>query len=499
MNMKTDSNNFREKLAIFLFLSLILCAVLLPLAIAPIENNKYVDFALIFMYFLILIVIIFLSDSVLDMVFKKDTWSEKIKSFIVLILIYFFVALILSLGVYGTLSSFFEKNISLTFPEYGNYLIPAFSLSMLFAYRILYFTTDKYKPDVITYNYTLFAQSTISCYGIKKFLKSTIIGTLFFSFTITFLTDTGLTTISTNVPEFLSFTLQASIFVAIFEEMILFIMMNLPKNFIPESVNEHSKKNEETSLKFQNFMKQHPYFFMGLVIILVIIGSFTMDNWEPADADCYNTTVMEFFVEEIDSSITETSINGTHVLIPIVHINEKEALLTERSERLIDNNLVNSTFTGRALVVSTKKTNIPLFLTPSKNSINKSTELIDLSNVLTDFPTDYDVPIIYSMYKSGHDNFYGISSFNDMATVVSAHKYYFDKNSDTVIWIEVYGGTVQVMSYDVGIKSSNNSNNKIIYNILEFEKNKGNIRIFDNDSIDFSIFKCYSGLSFNNS
>ncbi len=504
MSTQDAPRDFNEKLAGFLFIFLSLLVISVPILSQSHEYNQYLNLLYLIIKISIAVVIISLSISLLNVEFTKETVRQQIVAFLLLVFIYYYFASFVSLGVHGTISSFYSENVSEIYPEYGTYLIPAFSLSILFVYRLFDFFIRKDNLKDLQISLLSGASFKISFTQVRNPLKGIIIGVLFLSLLSIFLSDIRISTISTNMIEFHLFALISSFIVASLEEVIHFISLNLrPIKLYDEDLQPAEAEKQKPS-KINEFVDKHKTVSIFLGVGAVVLVAFMVSTVNFPDEQCCNTTVLEISVEEIDSTAKKTFVNDTYALIPLVTINDQEKPLTERTEHLVSNKLVTFDYSERSLVVSTKKTTIPLLLVTNQDFASSSNEAVDMSKVLNSFPADYDISVIYSLYKNGHEKFYAAGLFQDSGTMVNAEKFFFaiDTNkSNVAIFINGGGTTFVRHPSKIHIVSLNETFSAGLVNLLEFERKENEIEVIGDDPLLLPLFNCsinQSGSTYNN-
>lgn len=497
MSTEKRDINSRNKIASLLFRLILILSIFAPIYFQKYEYNKYV---ILFNGILLFIVVFFLVFFIVALLEIKLNWGSAKQFFVsyfALVFVYFIIALSLNLGVYSTLNSFFPEAIWESYPEYGTYMIPTFSLSMVLTYRILndyYFSELAHKlTDSFVFPFGIEIQFPIK--EMKSIMKSFIIGLLFISFSVIGFSETTPAIITDNLDEFIVFSFISSITVASIELLILFLKNYLP----PEEIKDLAihmfhpgQTNKEYNKKLKKIAPNEKRKFLYICIFTIILLSiaFVSQNSNPVTSGCYNATVLEIDIKEIDTEIKQTSINDTSAIIPLVTIADKEKPLTNRIEDLKNNGFSNIEYSNKALDVSTGTIMYPLTLNVREKELSYSNKTVYLYTSLDAFPSDYDASIIYSFYKTGYKKCYLTSEFRDHVTMVFAKKIFFnlDEENRVAVIIDVTGYTTSIGNYDITILTSNQTIGKEIKNILEHDQSKANVQLLDSDPINLQLF-----------
>ena len=286
---------------------------------------------------------------------EKGKIKQIIFRFFVLVFLYHFITLIISIGIFGTISVFLPEKVSELFPEYEIYMVPTLSLSLLFLYRIFGLLEMELKlplPPMILSNTIL-----ISSKEMRRFLVDFIVGLLIMSMIAMFFFGAGIYTISKYVLELNLFVLTSSFVVASIELSIWYL-----KNYFSDGIKDirnnqalFFEPNEDLENKIKNFVQKIPksISILSLVVLFAVIILFS-----PSQSDnspiCCNTTVLEVNISEMAIKSTKITINEKSAKIPLLLVDGKQKPLTDRTEYLINNNIFSHEFINKSLKVSTE-------------------------------------------------------------------------------------------------------------------------------------------------
>lgn len=476
-----------------IFLLFVILLPFIPILAQQIEYNKYlillngilIFFSGIFSVYLLYLIFI-------NIQLEKGKIKQNIIRYVILIFIYYLITLLICVGIFSALSSLLSENLWETYPEYETYLVPTISLSMLLLCRILGFFErgiDLCFPTISSKSFS------ISPKEMKRIISDIIIGILFISMISVVFIGAGISNITENIVAFNLFVFTASIIVVSVEISIWYLRNNF-QDEIHKRISYHTHSaNEKGKLynKIKNLTDKHPklvylsfvIFIILAVILLIIITPKTFQI-------CNDTTIIEVTVTEIRTNNTETSINETGAIIPLVIIENKQKPLTERIEYLGDENLISYEFLNKSLEVSTKTGIFPLMIRSNKVGSNSSKTTVNLKNSLNCYPQDYDATIIYALYNNGYHNFSLACSFQDYGTMVFADKIFFnlDNKNNIAIYLHITGTTLSATDFTITIMTLNETVGKNIKVLLEEDRTKANIVFINEDPMNYVPFNC---------
>jgi hypothetical protein len=322
---------------------------------------------------------------------------------------------------------------------------------------------------------------------IKDILKGFIVGILLVSFSVVAFSKSQISIVTSNIGEFHLFSLVSSIIVAFIEFSVLFMIVHFPSAPL-KNQNEIYPIRENQRSKYIRILDENKkvrYAFYFVSILLVVALLFFSPN--EVVEQVQNVTVLEINFQVINSNVSHTSISNMGSIVPLVFVNEKQKPLTERMTGLMENNLGDISYSGKALEITTTNTIMPLTLKVRNNLADKT---IDMSNSLNTFPSDYDTAIIYSFYNTGYNKCYSVSTFQDSGTMVSGNKIFFnfDEEDNIAVFLDAEGTTLAVYDYDVTIVTLNQTIGTEVKDNLEYDRNTASIRLLLSDPTELKIF-----------
>ncbi len=471
----------KRNVAPLIFLGFVLLLLFIPILAQKLEYNKYVILLfgiLMFSSAIFFSSLVFISFK--NLKFEDGKLKQNFIAVILLIFFYYFITLLISVGIFGTLSSFLSESFWKNFPEYGTFLIPTISLSMLLLYRILGLfgqevvlkparANEKNSEIIRTFN------EALSPKEMRDRVRDLIVGTLFISSIAIFFMGAGVFTFTKYVFAFNLFALISSPIVVSIELLIRYFKNNLHNEFQLDIVKVKSSQHPiKVKAKLHNRVASIIFTFV-LITALIYAFAWVVKYQNAAGS---NSAVLNISVKEISINITKPSINETDAVIPLANINGEEKPLTERLDYLVNNNLASYEFLNKSLEVSTKQETYPLNTT------------LRFQNSLNCYPPDYDTIIIYAFYKNGYSNFRLACNYQDYGTEVFAEKFFFNlnNNDNVVIDLKVNGATFTVIDYEIKIITLNETLGKNIKNLLEEDRNKANITLISENPIRRPVF-----------
>jgi hypothetical protein len=233
----------------------------------------------------------------------------------------------------------------------------------------------------------------------------------------------------------------------------------------------------------ENKKVRYAFYFVSILLVVALLFFSPNEVVEQVQ----NVTVLEINFQVINSNVSHTSISNMGSIVPLVFVNEKQKPLTERMTGLMENNLGDISYSGKALEITTTNTIMPLTLKVRNNLADKT---IDMSNSLNTFPSDYDTAIIYSFYNTGYNKCYSVSTFQDSGTMVSGNKIFFnfDEEDNIAVFLDAEGTTLAVYDYDVTIVTLNQTIGTEVKDNLEYDRNTASIRLLLSDPTELKIF-----------
>ncbi|WP_407282528.1 hypothetical protein V7O61_05170 [Methanolobus sp. WCC1] len=484
-----EKHNLKNKLSTFIFCLFLILPLYVVISYQNNEYNKYYILLYSLISFAMIFIFTCLSLALFEAKFRWKTIKQKIVSFIVLVLIYYLSVSFLAIGTYSILNSFFPKTTWEIYPEYGTYMIPSFCLSILLLYRMLYLLELHGKEfslfDSLELPFEIKIPRQIK--EIKDILKGFIVGILLVSFSVVAFSKSQISIVTSNIGEFHLFSLVSSIIVAFIEFSVLFMIVHFPSAPL-KNQNEIYPIRENQRSKYIRILDENKkvrYAFYFVSILLVVALLFFSPN--EVVEQVQNVTVLEINFQVINSNVSHTSISNMGSIVPLVFVNEKQKPLTERMTGLMENNLGDISYSGKALEITTTNTIMPLTLKVRNNLADKT---IDMSNSLNTFPSDYDTAIIYSFYNTGYNKCYSVSTFQDSGTMVSGNKIFFnfDEEDNIAVFLDAEGTTLAVYDYDVTIVTLNQTIGTEVKDNLEYDRNTASIRLLLSDPTELKIF-----------
>ena len=474
---------------IFPFFAILLISI--PILAQQIEYNRY----LILLYGILQSFGAILTGYLIHLFFiniqlGKNQIRQNIIRYIILILTYFVITILISIGLFSALSSLLAENIWQMYPEYETYVIPTISLSMLLFCRIFGFFEKDIELPMPTISSNLFL---ISPKDIKKITSDIIIGILIMSIVSIVFIGAGISNITENIVAFNIFVFTASIIVASIDILIWYLKDDF-KCKIYNAMTSHShsvKEKGKLQKQIKNLTNKYPKLVYLLYAIIILAFIMLIIISPKTSLICSNTTVIEVNVAEINTNTTETSINETNALIPLVIIENEKKPLTDRIKYLSDGNLISYRFLNRSLEISTKTGMYPLII-KSKVGSNSSKTIKNPKNSLNCYPQDYDATIIYALYNNGYHNFSLACDYQDYGTMVFADKTFFnlENKNNIAIHLHVTGTTLSIVDFKITIVTLNETAGKNIKVLLEEDRAKANIEFINNDPKNYAPFNC---------
>ena len=389
------------------------------------------------------------------------------------------IKLIFIIILYWILSSFIIANISSSFGnlslnikniELKYLLIPTFSISILFIFRLFNYAKNPIDLKFIK----------IDSQEISDVTKDIIIGIIIVTITTTVLFSEGIYPLSNLLGFLILPNTIVVLFFSVITSFIEFFIFYFEK-FFPQELNELKElfnKNYLKGLVFYSII-----FFIISASFLYFMNTPTRNSY----SHCFDIKVANFSFELInrtDNSLIKTE---KEVVIPIINIYNYQYPLTDKILELSKSGIFNLYYENQSLSVKIDTSDFRLNYSLTFNYTENPNITFGIEKPAYDifsFPPQYDNIVLYALYKNGYSYVNYYSTFTDIFVRAEAEKVFFNLGSDDnniAIVINLQGGTYILDNYNIAIVSKNTTLSNSIKDFLISYAGKAQIFIVNED------------------